>query len=132
MEVLQEQTNFIIIEASEQEKQDAKTLKQIRYRFKGFTKEQYDEYVSTHKFYQDYDLSAETRQKHDEELAEWRAVRDKELRLSLHIELNPNLTDYEKWQELRGTYPLEPDNRKAGFYKAVPILHFGDRLEREV
>ncbi len=128
METLQ--INPIIIEASEKKKQEKKTLKQIQYRFKGFTKEQYEEYILTHKFFQYYDLSAESREQHDRELAEWREVRDRELRVKLHIELDHTLTDAEKWRDLESTYPLEPENKSAGFYNAVPILHFGDRLER--
>jgi hypothetical protein len=124
-----------IIELSLEDRaeQDAKTLRQIKSRgFIGWSKERYDKYIETHVFFKDYDLSPELREQHDRELAEFRELRDRELRIRLHIELDHTLSDAEKWQELRDTYPLEPENKSAGFYNTGSVMHFGGRLEREV
>jgi hypothetical protein len=114
---------------AEQEKQDKTLLKKLGYH--GFTKKEYEWFLVNGFYFKPYDLTPELRQEHDRELAEWRELRDRELRVRLHIELDHTLSDAEKWRDLESTYPLEPENKSAGFYKAIPILHFGDRLERE-
>lgn len=123
----------ISLNPEESAKEDAKILKQLKLRgFDGWSRERYDTYILTHTFYKDYDLSAETREQHDRELAEFRELRDRELRLRLHIELDHTLSDTEKWRDLESTYPLEPYNNKAGWYSTKgSILKFGTRLESE-
>ena len=123
--------SVISLSPEKQEEQDTKILKQIKNRgFIGWSKERYDKYIETHVFYKDYDLSPELREQHDRELSDWREERDRTLRVSLHITLDQGLTDAEKWQELRDTYPLEPENKSAGFYNTGSVMHFGGRLER--
>ena len=40
------------------------------------------------------------------------------------------MSDREAWADLESTYPLEPENNKAGFYGSKgSLLKFGNRLE---
>ena len=103
--------------------EDKKLLKNLAFRdCTKFSMEEYEEYIKNHPLYRDYDLTPELRMEHDRVLAEWREARDPSIRLAQRINLNPNLSDYDKWLEVALTYPLIPNGR---------ILHFGSRLERE-
>lgn len=79
--------------------------------------ERYDKYIETHVFYKDYDLSPELREQHDRELSDWREERDRTLRISLHITLNHNLTDAEKWKEVEDNLPVRTRRSDTPFWR---------------
>jgi hypothetical protein len=121
MEILDKSLALTVTIHTSLEEEEANLLKSIKWRgYKNI--EEYYRYFSTHWLCAEYDRTLELREQHDKELADWREERDRTLRISLHISLNPNLTLAEKWKELEDTYPLEPDGL---------ILHFGDRLEQQ-
>jgi len=121
METLQSNLPIIVIDALDQEKKNEKLLRKLSYY--GFTKVERESFLENGFFFKPYDFTPELREQHDRELSEWREERDRTLRISLHITLNPNLSLAEKWREIEDTYPLTPDSR---------IFYFGERLEEKI